>query len=193
MGVCHAYIRKTKLIDKASGTPAFVCYKDALTSRAALWALQGDGREGRPFACIMTAIIRQESAQADADRWGIFSDSARKIFRFRVTSASDRRSAVCIRLVCSANKKSPQAALSLGEGNYTFCLHLKKPNAKTACIKSASKAAKSSVFTYECTHFCIFLSFWCIFMHLLLHDKGDKSRGKTPFCEVFTQHFGYLE
>ena len=149
-------------------------------------------RQGKTDLCLHNDRHHRAGVCASRRRLvGNIYSSARKTFRFRVASAADRQSAtVCS--VCSANKKSPKAIWSLGVENYTFCLHLKKLIAKTACIKSASKSAKSSVITYECAHFCILLSNRCIFMHLLLHDKGDKSRGKTLFCEVFTQHFGYL-
>lgn len=149
-------------------------------------------RQGKTDLCLHND--RHHCAGVCASRRrlvGNISGSARKIFRFRVASAPDRQSAtVCS--VCSANKKSPKAIWSPGVENYSFQLHLKKLIAKTACIKSASKSAKSSVITYECAHFCIFLSIKCIFMHLLLHDKAVKSRGKAPFCEIFTQLFVYL-
>ena len=149
-------------------------------------------RQGKQTsACTTTAIITQASAQAAADWWGIFTvppvkHSASGLHLRRTDSPQP-----CVPFVLQI--KNPRRLYGApGVVNYNFNLHLKKLIAKTACIKSASKSAKSSVTTYECAHFCILLSIRCIFMHLLLHDKAVKSRGKTPFCEVFTQHFGYL-
>ena len=192
LGVCRTCIRKTGThIGKAAGTTAFISYKDALTSYVALWALQGGGKGKQTSACTTTAIITQASAQAAADWWGIFTvppvkHSASGLHLRRTDSPQ-----LCAPFVLQI--KNPRRLYGApGVVNYNFNLHLKKLIAKTACIKSASKSAKSSVTTYECAHFCILLSIRCIFMRLLLHDKGDKSRGKTLFCEVFTQHFGYL-
>ena len=136
--------------------------------------LQGHGvtAESDLFMQLQPPLILQESAQAITDCRKTPFHSARNGISLQGSSVMDRQSDLCIPFILHI-KISPMAE---PRGRKLSFLSYESPtqNARAAYLQAKRL---NRLYIYTRAFILHNLSFLCIFMHILLHDKRYKSIG----------------